>query len=124
MGCIFALGIYVYLETPSHISPFGLYMCVMSFFHFSEYVAIAIVQPNELSTNSFVINHSPQYIIAAVSSWIEFFVEAYTIPDIKEYQWISVIGLVICILGEALRKVSMLTAGSSFNHLVCIKMLP
>lgn len=84
LGIIFALGIYLRLVAPAHIKIFGVYMCVMAFFHFSEFVAIAIVQPKQVSTDSFVINHSPQYTVAAITSWLEFFVESYLFPG-KQY---------------------------------------
>ncbi|XP_050502924.1 protein-S-isoprenylcysteine O-methyltransferase isoform X2 [Diabrotica virgifera virgifera] len=121
LGYVFALGIFVKLVVPSHIQIFGSYICVMSFFHFSEFIAIGLVQPKFVSTDSFVLNHSPQYIAAAVSSWVEFFVEYYFFPAIsgmKQFYWVSNIGLGICVLGELLRKTAMLTAGSNFNHLV------
>lgn len=62
-------------------------MCIMSLFHFSEFIAIAIIQPTQVSTDSFVINHSPQYIVAAITSWLEFFMESYLFPGgyISEY---------------------------------------
>ncbi|XP_050502925.1 protein-S-isoprenylcysteine O-methyltransferase isoform X3 [Diabrotica virgifera virgifera] len=118
LGYVFALGIFVKLVVPSHIQIFGSYICVMSFFHFSEFIAIGLVQPKFVSTDSFVLNHSPQYIAAAVSSWVEFFVEYYFFPGMKQFYWVSNIGLGICVLGELLRKTAMLTAGSNFNHLV------
>ncbi|KAJ8929298.1 hypothetical protein NQ314_018005 [Rhamnusium bicolor] len=93
--------------------------CVLwHFFHFSEFIAIAIVQPRQVSTDSFVINHSPQYTVAAITSWVEFFTEGYLFPGMKQIYWLSNIGLTICIFGELLRKMAMFTAGSSFNHLV------
>ncbi|KAJ8956884.1 hypothetical protein NQ318_014301 [Aromia moschata] len=118
LGIMFALGIYIRLVAPAHIQIFGGYMCVMAFFHFSEFVAIAIVQPRQVSTDSFVINHSPQYVAAAVASWLEFFIESYFFPGIKQIYWLSNIGLGICICGELLRKIAIFTAGPSFHHLV------
>lgn len=59
---------------------FGAYMCIMAFFHFSEFVTIATIQPTQVTTASFVINHSPQYIVAAITSWLEFFIESYLFP--------------------------------------------
>lgn len=55
-------------------------MWIMAFFHFSEFIAITIIQPSQVTTDSFVINHSPQYIVAAITSWLEFFVESYVFP--------------------------------------------
>ncbi|CAG9814389.1 unnamed protein product [Phaedon cochleariae] len=118
LGTVFAIGIHVRLVAPPHIQIFGGYMCVMAFFHFSEFTAISIVQPKQVSIDSFVINHSPQYIAAAVMSWVEFFIEAYFCPGLKQLYWVSNAGLVLCILGEVWRKTAMITAGSSFNHLV------
>ncbi|KAJ8971636.1 hypothetical protein NQ317_015912 [Molorchus minor] len=109
LGMIFALGIYIRLVAPAHIKIFGSYI---------EFIAIAVVQPKQVSTDSFVINHSLQYIVAAVTSWLEFFIEAYLFPGMKQIYWLSDIGLAICIAGEILRKVSIFTAGSSFHHLV------
>lgn len=80
LGLVLSLGLYVKLVTPPYIQNFGGYMSVMALFHFSEFLAIAIVQPKEVSTDSFVINHSPQYTIAAITSWVEFFVEGYFFP--------------------------------------------
>lgn len=61
-------------------------MCVMAFFHYSEYLTIAIIHPDEVSTDAFVINHSPQYIMAAVSSWVEFALECYFFPGMHMAQ--------------------------------------
>lgn len=65
---------------PPFYGIFGVYMCVMSMFHFSEYLTISIIHPSLVTVDSFVINHSPQYTIAAVSSWLEFALESYFFP--------------------------------------------
>lgn len=36
----------------------------------------------------------------------------------KIFSWFNLFGLVLCIGGEALRKIAMLTAGSNFDHLI------
>nr|CAI5828744.1 unnamed protein product [Callosobruchus analis] len=118
LGAVFALGFYVRIIAPPNVKVFGTYMCIMAFFHFSEFFFIALIQPKQVSTDSFVINHSPQYIIAAVTSWLEFFLECYFFPGLKQIYWLSNVGLSICVLGELLRKASMLTARSNFHHLV------
>ncbi|CAG9768465.1 unnamed protein product [Ceutorhynchus assimilis] len=119
LGGFFSMGIYIFLTSPQHIKIFGLYMSVMAFFHFTEFLSISIIQPSKVSKDSFVINHSPQYTMAAVTSWIEFFIEAYFWPGLKQYFcYVSYIGLALCIAGECLRKLAMLTARGNFNHLV------
>lgn len=36
----------------------------------------------------------------------------------KQYTWITLIGFTICVIGEFLRKLAIITAKTSFNHIV------
>lgn len=118
LGCVFAIGIYVKLGSPPNFENFGIYMCIMSIFHYTEFLVLALISPKLVSTKSFVLNHSSAYIFAAVFSWVEFFIGAYFWPSIKTYYVISYMGCAICIAGDILRKTAMLNAGTNFNHLV------
>nr|XP_025041258.1 protein-S-isoprenylcysteine O-methyltransferase [Pelodiscus sinensis] len=93
-------------------------MCSLSLFHYSEYLVTAINNPRSLSLDSFLLNHSFEYNLAALSSWIEFTVEKIIYPEMKQITWLSAVGLLMVIFGECLRKAAMLTAGSNFNHIV------
>lgn len=147
LGCAFATGIYLSCFDDGW-KVFGIYAAVMAFFHFSEFFTIAMTNPMSLSLDSFILNHSKQYIIAAVASWIEWSIEFYFWPGkpnrhiitqdyfsansnfffcvwtpagLKEWFSISFIGLLVCILGEMLRKGAMVTARANFNH--CVSLL-
>lgn len=50
-------------------------MCSLSLFHYSEYLVTAVNNPKSLSLDSFLLNHSLEYTVAALSSWIEFTLE-------------------------------------------------
>ena len=63
---------------------FGYYLMVLSFFHLSEFVFTALYNSKEVSTDSFLLNHSREYAIAAASSWLEFFIEVLIFPSIKQ----------------------------------------
>ncbi|KAL1116477.1 hypothetical protein AAG570_004950 [Ranatra chinensis] len=169
LGCAFSAGLHIAHVNESY-RVFGWYMCVMAFFHYSEFLTIAVSNPDTLSVDSFILNHSPQYKIAAVSSWIEFWIEhalwpgllhplalrtlLYSppdqtsaalpisssfavldqqnktarsdllrnerfVPDLKNVCWpLSALGLFVCVCGEAVRKLAMLTARTNFNHVV------
>lgn len=93
-------------------------MCVLSFFHFSEYMTTAVIKPKSLKLDSFLLNHSAEYGIAAASSWLEFFLELSVLPSMKELYIIRWLGLLLCFGGEVMRKLAMFTAGSNFNHIV------
>ncbi|XP_053137049.1 60S ribosomal protein L22 isoform X1 [Hemicordylus capensis] len=97
---------------------FGWYMCSLSLFHYSEYLVTAINNPRSLSLDSFLLNHSFEYNVAAVSSWVEFTVEKFVFPGMKQVTWLSSAGLLMVVFGDCLRKSAMLTAGSNFNHIV------
>ncbi|KAG8142502.1 putative Protein-S-isoprenylcysteine O-methyltransferase protein [Naja naja] len=96
----------------------ALYMCSLSLFHYSEYLVTAVNNPRSLSLDSFLLNHSFEYNMAALSSWIEFTVEKFIFPELKQVGWLSSAGLLMVVLGDFLRKAAMLTAGSNFNHIV------
>lgn len=103
---------------------FGCYIFFLAFFHFSEFVTIAISNRPSLSVSSFLFNHSPEYNIASIASWVEFSLEWYLVPWTKQISWIINVGIIMCVTGEFIRKLAMLTAGISFNHLVEYKKRP
>lgn len=100
------------------LRPFGLYTMSLSFFHMSEFVFTALYNHREVSTDSFLLNHSVEYGVAALASWIEFTIEALLCPSIKLYSITLFTGLVFVSVGELFRKLAMYTAGRSFNHYV------
>ncbi|BES94686.1 protein-S-isoprenylcysteine O-methyltransferase [Nesidiocoris tenuis] len=121
LGTLFSCGLFVAFLSPPTYALFGWYMCVLTFFHFSEFVAISGCNPETLAISSFVLDHSLDYKIAAVTSWTEFFLERYFFPEMKTVRVIPTLGLAWCIGGELLRKVAMLTASRSFTHVVVSK---
>ena len=95
---------------------FGWYLASLSVFHFSEYIMVALYRPTKLTLDSFLLNQSAEYQIAALASWIEFALELWLFPEMKNVFTISFVGLVLMVLGEGLRKLAMITAGSNFTH--------
>ncbi|MEQ2272387.1 hypothetical protein XENORESO_020999, partial [Xenotaenia resolanae] len=117
LGVTFGCGLIISFSDTTW-THFGWYMCSLSFFHYSEYLVTAFINPRSLSLDSFLLNHSLEYTLAAVSSWLEFTMEKLTVPELKHLNWVSLVGLVMVLCGEGLRKAAMLTAGSNFNHIV------
>lgn len=93
-------------------------MCVIAFFHYSEFLAIAWSNPRSLNIDTFMLNHSIAYAVAAMASWLEFTIEAYAYPPLKDNIPILCVGVIICVVGEILRKSAIITANSNFNHIV------
>jgi protein-S-isoprenylcysteine O-methyltransferase len=51
---------------------------------------------------------------------LEHLTEMLIFPEIKEYWFISNIGLLMVLIGEILRKLAVVTAGRAFTHVIRI----
>ncbi|XP_021720093.1 protein-S-isoprenylcysteine O-methyltransferase B-like [Chenopodium quinoa] len=90
------------------------------FFHTSEYfLAITIHGKRNVTLKSLLI--SKHYILAMLFSLVEYLVEYSFFPRLKEFWWLSNLGLVLVVIGEIIRKMAILTAGRSFTHLIKIQ---
>ncbi|KAK8967979.1 putative protein-S-isoprenylcysteine O-methyltransferase [Platanthera guangdongensis] len=94
-----------------------MFSVAVAFFHTSEYLlAVAIHGLSNVSWNSLLI--SRQYIIAMAFSMFEYYIEVAFLPELKAQWWITNIGLLMVLTGEAIRKAAILTAGSAFTHII------
>ncbi|CAF3991790.1 unnamed protein product [Rotaria sp. Silwood2] len=98
----------------------GLFTIILSMFHLSEYISVGIWCPRTLNINSFLLNHSPQYHTAILFAYLEYFIEKYYLfPNGFPYHWVMIIiGLIMILSGEFLRKLAMYTAKQNFSHLI------
>ncbi|CAG5045641.1 unnamed protein product [Parnassius apollo] len=117
LGAVMAVGLYL-VSFDNGLKVLGLYIVALTFFHFSEFVAVALTNPRTVTIDSFILNHSVQYAVAAVASWIEWTIEFYFFPGMKTYFWLSSFGVLMCFGGELLRKTAMFTAKTNFTHTV------
>jgi len=118
IGFVFAVGTTIASGASDSWRCFGIYGMFLAMFHYTEFLAIAVNNPKTLSVESFILNHSTSYHIAAVSSCIEFVLETNFYPGIKTYWILWLIGTLMCLGGEVLRKVAMWQAAHNFTHVV------
>ena len=118
LGTIFGGSAVLLYVTAAPWNTFLMYTTALSFFHFSEYLMTALYNSDRLSLDSFLLNHSFEYKVAAVASWVEFGIEAYFFPSFKSFGFLSFLGLCMVIIGEVFRKLAMITAKSNFSHIV------
>ncbi|XP_050227467.1 protein-S-isoprenylcysteine O-methyltransferase B-like [Mercurialis annua] len=89
------------------------------FFHSSEYIlAVGIHGKSNVTLKSLLV--SKNYLLAMIFSLVEYIVEFYLFPGLKEYWWISNLGIAMVVFGELIRKMAIITAGRSFTHLIKI----
>ncbi|KAF0300005.1 Protein-S-isoprenylcysteine O-methyltransferase [Amphibalanus amphitrite] len=118
LGDGFAMGVILVTSAPSSWQAFGWYAMILCAFHYSEYLATALTNPQSVSNDSFLLNHSWAYSVAAASSWVEFWLERALFPGLKEFSFTIGLGLLLCVSGEIIRKLAMFTARTNFNHIV------
>ncbi|KMT01209.1 hypothetical protein BVRB_9g212280 [Beta vulgaris subsp. vulgaris] len=95
------------------------FLAAILFFHISEYfLSIFVHGRSNVTLKSLLITKN--YIVAIVCSLLEYWLEVTYFPALKEYWWISNLGLAMVIIGETIRKVAMVTAGRAFTHLIKI----
>ncbi|XWS64917.1 hypothetical protein CRYUN_Cryun05aG0045300 [Craigia yunnanensis] len=83
----------------------------------SEYVlAVSIHGISNVSLKSLLV--SKEYVLAMVFSLVEYFFGVLLFPGLKEYLWVSNLGLAMVVIGEIVRKLAIVTAGRSFTHLI------
>uniref|UniRef100_A0A0B6ZTA6 Protein-S-isoprenylcysteine O-methyltransferase n=1 Tax=Arion vulgaris TaxID=1028688 RepID=A0A0B6ZTA6_9EUPU len=115
LGFVFGLSVLLSAYN-TYWSHFGWYMMALTFFHWSEYQTTALTNSKSLTLESFLLDHSREYKMAAVASCLEFVIESLIFPDLKQLHWVSLLGVVMTVGGEFLRKMSMFTAKTNFNH--------
>lgn len=123
LGFVKAISILVICFAPHVWKQLGTYGLFMSFFHYSEFLTIAWCNPKSLTMDSFMLNHSWAYGMAAAASWVEFVLEVQFLPNFKDFYYLWLLGVLLCIFGEIVRKTAMITASNSFTHLVSYHIL-
>ncbi len=104
-------------QTYATLISLGYYVMCLSFFHLSEFVFTAMYH-EEVNTDSFLLNHSIEYALAALASWTEFAIECLFFPSLKLNLYTRFLGLFLVMFGELFRKLAMYTAGKNFNHYI------
>ncbi|CAD5231976.1 unnamed protein product [Bursaphelenchus xylophilus] len=99
---------------------FTRYTLMLTLFHFSEFVFTALTNNENLKVDSFLWNHSLEYWVAAITSWLEFGLESLFVPQLL-VNYVSLFGVLICLTGEVIRKLAMWHASTAFTHLIAIR---
>ena len=103
------------------MSRWCLYVVSLTSFHSLEFLVTARYNPRTATAESYLITHSKAYTIAAVASWIEFWFTSLFLST-RFTGWLGclllLIGCILVVGGQLLRTLGMVTAGSSFNHIV------
>jgi protein-S-isoprenylcysteine O-methyltransferase len=95
-------------------------ICLITF-HFLEFFSTAVSQPSLLSYDSYIINHSPAYSMAAMASWLEFWLESLIFGTLKQRYSFMLLGLLFIVAGQLIRTMAMWTCGEHFSHIIMVE---
>lgn len=90
-----------------------MFLCL---FHLWEYIYVALFHPNQLGSHSFLLNHSREYHSALLLGLLEYLIERFFFPQMKQNTLLLFIGFFLALGGQWVRSQSMYTAGSHFHH--------
>lgn len=102
------------------------YITAMCTFHLLEFFVTAFYNPTVVDSDSFLVNHSKAYTVAAIVASAEFWVRfcfgnsrAATALS-KDVWWmtITMLGIVMVISSQIIRTCAMMKCGESFNHYI------
>lgn len=102
------------LDESSHWS-FACWLCVMSLFHSLEFCMTGLSHPEDVTADSFLLNHSRAYHLAFVGAVCEYWLETLLVPRFYSHA-LSCVGLLLCLVAQCCRSLSMWQAGRGFTH--------
>ncbi|KAJ3433297.1 protein-s-isoprenylcysteine o-methyltransferase [Anaeramoeba flamelloides] len=95
------------------VTPFIFFLFLVEF-HSTEYLLVYIYNRKDLSFQSTLITAELTFWI--VLGYIEYFFYGYFNPTLKTSNFFQIIGILLLLIGEGMRKVGMITAQHNFTH--------
>jgi protein-S-isoprenylcysteine O-methyltransferase len=119
------LSLFLLMKTSSPLWRVSSFFAVLSFFHFLEFWTTAHYNTRSAEVSSFLLSQNGKaYNIAHATAFLECLL-TNTIPIINYHvlppaprNTILILGLALIIIGQTVRSVAMISAGTNFNHIV------
>ena len=100
------------------------YIASMCTFHLMEFFVTAFFNPKVVASNSFLVNHSKAYTVAAIVASTEFLIRFCFGGNSREassslwWNLTTTIGIGMVIFSQTIRSYAMMQCGESFNHYI------
>eukprot|EP00761_Pharyngomonas_kirbyi_P013385 gb/GECH01013414.1/.p1 GENE.gb/GECH01013414.1/~~gb/GECH01013414.1/.p1 ORF type:complete len:190 (+),score=25.51 gb/GECH01013414.1/:1-570(+) len=91
-----------------------VFLGCLGFYHISEGALAYVYNRSQFSIDSFLFQK--EYVGVMAISLLEYTIEAYLFPGLKNCYWISAFGAIAMLTGDIIRKIAMITAKQSFTH--------
>lgn len=123
-GLGIVLGTFLGSLALVRLKNFHLYIVFLCLFHFLEYYITARYNPSKVSVDSFLLNNGVEYLACHTLAILETLVEYVYSPGFKTGKdsrlasSVVVLGYIFVLGGQAARSWAMVTASSSFSHVL------
>jgi len=124
LGAVFSIGATLFLVGGFDADfwwsthQLGFFVAAWSAFHWGEFAVTAGWNLEKCSVDSFLLDNGAMYHIANGTALLEYLLTLYFKPSWKSYAHVSAIGVVMVVLGQALRSIAMIHASTNFSHSV------
>ena len=124
LGCALVLGLggaALLAYHGSHLWRPCLFLSTLSLFHFLEFYTTAAYNTPVAYIASFLLTNGDQYRKAHTMAFAETIVISYFFPGYQSYvnpPWVIASGIIMIVVGQAVRSTAMMQAGTNFNHMV------
>ncbi|KAJ7507926.1 ICMT-domain-containing protein [Mycena galericulata] len=126
LGGVFALGALTFVVNGFTgvwwaTAQLGFFAAAWAAFHWGEFAVTAGWNFEKCSVDSFLLENGVTYHIAHGTAVAEYLLTLYFKPTLKAYPFVSLFGVVVVVLGQALRSGAMIQAATNFSHAVAFR---
>ncbi|GLB33918.1 putative class VI-like SAM-binding methyltransferase superfamily, isoprenylcysteine carboxyl methyltransferase family protein [Lyophyllum shimeji] len=126
LGGLFSLGFLLFVIGGCNAywwtnPQLGFFVAAWAAFHWGEFAVTAGWNLEKCSVDSFLLDNGAMYHIANGAALTEYLVTLYFRPELKAYPYLTPIGIILVILGQALRSTAMIHASTNFSHSVAFQ---
>ncbi|OBZ70302.1 Protein-S-isoprenylcysteine O-methyltransferase, partial [Grifola frondosa] len=123
LGALFSFGLLLFITGGFEGSwwstyQLGFFLAAWSAFHWGEFAVTAGWNPEKCSIDSFLLENGALYHVAHSVALLEYLITLYFKPSFKSHAYVS-----SAALGQTLRSIAMIHAGSNFSHAVAHRKL-
>ncbi|KAJ2375702.1 farnesyl cysteine-carboxyl methyltransferase [Coemansia sp. RSA 2607] len=125
LGIVIGSGLaLLFISGWTYVGVVGVYMAMVALYHMLEYLCVALYNPTRIELDSFMFNPDGEnlYPVTLAVSLVEYIAECWMNCSSSGSSGgpgaIAVVGLFVATAGQVIRTLAMVTAKSSFNHII------
>ncbi|KAF7776011.1 hypothetical protein Agabi119p4_4404 [Agaricus bisporus var. burnettii] len=99
----------------------GFFLTAWAFFHWAEFAVTAGWNLEKCNVDSFLLNNGNMYYVAHMTALAEYLITLYFFPGFKQHLYVSQLGILLVLLGQAIRSLAMIHASTNFSHTVAFE---